>query len=156
MNLKHPIDLRGFIQIGIMVPDIEKARHEWAELLGVPVPGIVEQPKPDGPIPNLKYRGKDASYGLKLAMIHAPQGFVIELHQMTDDGDSTFREYVRKHGYGVHHLAFEVGDARDAIVEELTDRGYEMRTVGDYPGSSWTIVDSEDKLGVNLNIKPVR
>lgn len=25
-----------------------------------------------------------------------------------------------------------------------------------YPGSSWTIVDSEDVLGVNLNIKPKR
>jgi len=30
------------------------------------------------------------------------------------------------------------------------------RTLGIYPGSSWTIVDSEDTLGVNLNIKPVR
>jgi len=25
-----------------------------------------------------------------------------------------------------------------------------------YPGSSWTIVDTEDVLGVNLNIKPKR
>jgi hypothetical protein len=30
------------------------------------------------------------------------------------------------------------------------------RTIGIYPGSSWTIVDSEDILGVNLNIKPKR
>ena len=30
------------------------------------------------------------------------------------------------------------------------------RTIGIYPGSSWTIVDTEDTLGVNLNIKPVR
>ena len=30
------------------------------------------------------------------------------------------------------------------------------RTIGIYPGSSWTIVDSEDVLGVNLNIKPKR
>ena len=30
------------------------------------------------------------------------------------------------------------------------------RTVGIYPGSSWTIVDTEDILGVNLNIKPKR
>ena len=29
-------------------------------------------------------------------------------------------------------------------------------TVGIYPGSSWTIVDTEDVLGVNLNIKPKR
>ena len=30
------------------------------------------------------------------------------------------------------------------------------RTIGIYPGSSWTIVDTEDVLGVNLNIKPKR
>lgn len=30
------------------------------------------------------------------------------------------------------------------------------RTIGVYPGSSWTIVDTEDVLGVNLNIKPKR
>ena len=73
---------------------------------------------------------------------------------MTDDCDSTFREFVRKHGYGVHHLGFKVGDRRDAVVEELEQRGYEMRTVGIYPDGSWTVADTEDVLGVNLNIKP--
>ena len=66
----------------------------------------------------------------------------------------TFREFLDKHGNGVHHLGFQVGDKRDAIVGELSDMGYDLRTVGYYPGSSWTIVDTEDDLGVNLNIKP--
>ncbi len=152
--MKNPLDLNGFIQIAIIVEDIDQARKEWAELLNVPVPAIVEQPKPQGSIPGLTYRGKEASYGLKLAVINAPQGFIIELHQMTDDCDSTFREFVRKHGYGVHHLGFKVGDRRDAVVEELEQRGYEMRTVGIYPDGSWTVADTEDVLGVNLNIKP--
>ncbi len=47
-----------------------------------------------------------------------------------------------------------MGDARDAVVGELESMGYELRTVGFYPGGSWTIVDGEDRLGVNLNIKP--
>ena len=152
--MKNPLDLNGFIQIAIIVEDIDKARKEWAELLNVPVPEIVEQPKPDGPIQGLTYRGKETSYGLKLAVIQAPQGFIIELHQMTDDGDSTFREFVKKHGYGVHHLGFQVGNRRDAVVGELEERGYDMRTVGIYPDGSWTIADTEDVLGVNLNIKP--
>ena len=65
-----------------------------------------------------------------------------------------FREFLDKHGNGVHHIGFEVGDRRDAIVGELADMGYDLRTVGIYPGSSWTIVDTEEDLGVNLNIKP--
>ena len=54
----------------------------------------------------------------------------------------------------MHHIGFEVGERRDAIVNELEQQGYALRTVGYYPGSSWTIVDTEDTLGVNLNIKP--
>ncbi|MDR1262629.1 MAG: VOC family protein, partial [Oscillospiraceae bacterium] len=73
-----------------------------------------------------------------------------------DEHPSTFREFLEKHGQGVHHLGFEVGDRRDAIIGELESKGYGMRTIGYYPGSSWTIVDSEGNLGVNLNIKPKR
>ena len=53
--------------------------------------------------------------------------------------------------------AIEVGDARDEVIRELKEMGIDTnRTIGVYPGSSWTIVDSEELLGVNLNIKPKR
>ena len=154
MDMKNHLDLDGFIQIAILVEDIEKAAREWAALLGLPVPEIIEQPRPEGPIPGLTYRGKPASYGLRLAVFHAPAGFIIELHQCCDENDSTFHEFIQKHGYGVHHLGFRVGDRRDAVVAELQQRGYELRTVGVSDDNSWTIVDSEGRLGVNLNIKP--
>ena len=83
-------------------------------------------------------------------------GFVLELHEPSG-GESSFQEYLDKHGNGVHHLGFEVGDRRDAVLGALEGLGLDTRrTVGYYPGSSWTIVDSEDVLGVNLNIKPKR
>ncbi len=82
--------------------------------------------------------------------------WVLELHQV-DQTPSTFREFQDKHGFGVHHLGFEVGDYRDKVIKELKAMGFETeRTIGVYPGSSWTIVDTEDVLGVNLNIKPKR
>ena len=82
-------------------------------------------------------------------MLYSPgrTGYLVE-------NPSTFREFLDKHGNGVHHIGFEVGDRRAAIVGELADMGYDLRTVGIYPGSSWTIVDTEEDLGVNLNIKP--
>lgn len=50
-----------------------------------------------------------------------------------------------------------MGDARDEVIRELKGMGIDTnRTIGVYPGSSWTIVDSEELLGVNLNIKPKR
>ncbi len=148
--MNTPISFDGFIQIAIVVSDIRKAAETWAKLFNVPVPEIRYNPPADNP--DLTYRGRRAYYGLKLANIRAGQ-FVIELHE-PDERDSTFREYLDKHGNGVHHLGFEVGEKRDAIIGELEEMGYDMRTVGYYPGSSWTIVDIEDDLGVNLNIKP--
>ncbi len=148
--MQNTIDFKGFIQIALVVKDIEQAAEEWSKLFGVPKPEIrIDQPTEN---PNLTYRGKPAYYGLKFAVIQAGN-FVIELHE-PDEHESTFREFLDKHGNGVHHIGFCVGDRRDDVVRELEQEGYQMRTIGYYPGSSWTIVDSEDKLGVNLNIKP--
>lgn len=152
--MANPLDLSKFIQIAIIVEDIEVAAREWAELLDVPVPEIKLHQTVDTTDPNLNYYGKNYKYGLKLASIMAPQGFIIELHQIIDDNPSTYNEFIKEHGYGVHHLGFAVGDRRDAVVNELIDRGYQKRVEHFYPGGSWTIIDSEQSLGVNLNIKP--
>ncbi len=152
--MANPLELDKFIQIAIIVPDIEVAAREWAELLNVPVPEIRVHQTVDTTDPNLMYYGKNYKYGLKLASIMAPQGFIIELHQILDDNPSTYNEFIKEHGYGVHHLGFAVGDRRDSVVNELIERGYQKRVEHIYPTGSWTIIDSEQSLGVNLNIKP--
>ena len=149
--MNNTINLDGFIQIAIAVEDIEKAGKAWAKIFGVPEPEIMDATTEGNP--DVTYRGQVASYGLKIAVIRVGS-FVIELLE-ADKRDSTFREFLKKHGPGVHHLGFEVGDRRDAIISELEDMGFDMRQIGFYPGSSWTVVDSEDELGVNLNIKPI-
>ena len=128
----------------------------WATLLGVPEPEIwVNHLESNGEYP-YTYRGND-NMPCDLQMCVIKMGsWVLELHQI-DENPSTFREFINKHGNGVHHLGFEVGDARDEVISELKEMGFDTeRTIGIYPGSSWTIVDSEDVLGVNLNIKPKR
>ena len=148
--MENNISFEGFIQIAIIVKDIQKAAETWAKMLNVPVPEIRDNPPAQNP--DLTYRGNPAFYGLKLAVI--PFGnLIIELHE-PDEHESTFREFLDKHGNGVHHLGFQVGEKRDAVVSELEAMGYALRTIGYYPGSSWTIVDTEEDLGVNLNIKP--
>ena len=150
--MKNPISLTGFIQIAIVVEDIEAAIDAWCELFDAPRPEVrVTEAVAN---PNEVYRDEVAAYGLKLAVIDCQErGFIVELHQ-PDHNPSTFREFLDKHGNGVHHIGFQVGDARDAVVGELETMGYVLRTVGRYPDGSWTIVDGEDNLGVNLNIKP--
>lgn len=143
----------GFIQINIVVKDIETAARKWGELLGIPTPKI-RLNHLEG-VENYTYRGEPVSCDLLVADIPM-NGFVIELHQPIG-GPSSFQEFLDRHGNGVHHIGFEVGDRRDDVIEQLSEAGYDTgRTLGIYPGSSWTIVDSEDTLGVNLNIKPRR
>lgn len=151
--MKNPIDKKGFIQINIVVADIETAAQKWAELLGVEKPEITIRHLEGGE--NYKYRGEPITCDLKCCDIDMGN-FVLELHEPCG-GQSSFQEFLDKHGNGVHHIGFEVGDKRDAIIGEMAELGYDVdRTLGIYPGSSWTIVDGEDTLGVNLNIKPVR
>lgn len=148
-----PIKKQGFIQINIVVNDIEKAAEKWAEILGVEKPEIWINHLEGGE--NYNYRGEPVTCDLKCANIYF-DNFVLELHE-PDENPSSFREFLDKHGNGVHHIGFEVGDARDEVIKELGEAGFDTgRTLGIYPGSSWTIVDGEDTLGVNLNIKPVR
>lgn len=151
--MNTPVNRNGFAQICVIVPDIEKAAAKWAEIFGCEKPKIWKNHLEGGE--NYTYRGEPVSCDLLVTVFEMP-GFVLELHEVLD-GPSSFKEYIEKHGYGVHHLGFEVGDARDAVIDSLKDAGFDTnRTLGIYPGSSWTIVDSEDVLGVNLNIKPVR
>ena len=154
--LSTPLKKDQFIQITIMVDDIQKAAKAWAALLDIPVPEIwVNHLKSNEDYP-YTYRGRtDAPCDLQMCVIDMG-GWVIELHQVGNE-PSTFREFQNKHGQGVHHIGFEVGNARDEVIKELKEMGFDTeRTIGVYPGSSWTIVDSEDVLGVNLNIKPKR
>ena len=154
--LATPHKKNQFIQVTIVVNDIKRAAKAWATLLGVPEPEIwTNHLKSNEEFPYI-YRGNNnMPCDLQMCVIEMGD-WVLELHQI-DENPSTFREFLNKHGQGVHHLGFEVGDARDEVIRELKAMGINTeRTVGIYPGSSWTIVDSEDLLGVNLNIKPKR
>lgn len=151
--MQTPISKDGFIQINIVVSDIETVAKNWADLLGIPMPDIRKTRLEGGE--DYKYREQPVSCELKVCNIDMGN-FVLELHEPIG-GESSFREFLDKHGNGVHHIGFEVGDKRDEIIAEMKESGYDVdRTVGYYPGSSWTIVDSIKELGVNLNIKPVR
>ena len=151
--MNTPISKEGFIQVNIVVADIRKAAAKWAEILGIEQPPIEKRHLEGGE--NYTYRGKPISCDLLVCDIQMGN-FVLELHEPAG-GESSFQEFLDKHGNGVHHLGFEVGDKRDAVIADLEAAGFDTdRTLGIYPGSSWTIVDGEDTLGVNLNIKPKR
>ena len=152
---KGIINKDQFIQVALVVDDIQKSAKAWSKLLGIKQPEIWMNHMRSNPGYPYLYRGQDVPCDVQMCVINMGS-WALELHQI-DNTPSTFREFQDKHAFGVHHLGFEVGDDRDKVIQFLKDMGYDVdRTLGVYPGSSWTIVDAEDELGVNLNIKPVR
>jgi methylmalonyl-CoA/ethylmalonyl-CoA epimerase len=150
---KPTIDLNNLIQIAFVVKDIEKTAKAWSEIFGVEMPNIDLISKPEDC--QIYYRGNKSNTRAKMACIKLGQ-ITIELTE-PDENDSSWKEFLEQHnGNGVHHLGFSVGsdENRDEIISMLEARGIGVRHYGYYPGGSYTFVDSEEELGVILNIKP--
>ena len=109
--MNTPVNKKGFAQICILVPDIEKSAEKWAEVLGCEKP-TVRKTHLEGN-ENYTYRGQPVSCDLLVTEIEMP-GFVIELHQVVG-GDSTFKEFVEKH-LGTINVESQVGMGSKFII----------------------------------------
>ena len=95
-------------QVGFIVKDIEASAQRYAELFGM-------QPRPM--IRHLGYgrakttvNGQPSEATARLAFFEIGQ-LTIELIQ-PDDKPSVWRDFLDKHGEGVHHIAFRVDDTK--------------------------------------------
>ena len=163
---KPTIDVKGLCHFVIIVNDIHKATKEWARILGIDekemnlrvrgnnLKQMKEGQKKD---PRNHYRD-DYNFGdgeeYEWLESDIPMGdWMIELIQPGKKGP--FREYYDKHGTGIHHIAFRVGDKCDALNDMLEEDGYEYIVDTYAPNNDrWPVLDTEDVLGTNLCIKP--
>ncbi|WP_274651965.1 VOC family protein [Paenibacillus humicola] len=135
-------------QIALVVKDIEQAARHYAELFGVDVPRIFQIPPHEEA--NTQYRGRPTSTRAKLAVIDLGP-LVLELTE-PDDEPSSWKEFLETNGEGVHHIGFMTDD-REKTIGYFAQKGIPVRHYGEYPGGSYTFVDSGEQLGVILNIK---
>ncbi|KAA5807967.1 VOC family protein [Thermoanaerobacterium thermosaccharolyticum] len=130
-------------QIGIIVKDIEKASQAFADFFGV------EKPKwnwTDGyDKSHAEFNGKPSDARAKLAFFDMGQ-VQIELIE-PDENISTWREFLDKHGEGVHHIAFQVKDM-DEKIEALEKNEMSLVQKGDYEGGRYAYIDTFSKLKV--------
>lgn len=142
---------KNLCQISLVVKDIEKTAAMYAKLLGVEVPPITTCPPPE--IAHTTFLGEPTATQARLCNFQINDHLVLELTEC-DEYPSTWKDFLEKHGQGVHHLGFACPD-RDATIQELEDNGMKVRHYGEYPGGNYTVIDSEEQLGVYLNIKPM-
>jgi methylmalonyl-CoA/ethylmalonyl-CoA epimerase len=136
-------------QIGIVVHDIEATGRNYAGVLGLPMPKIVETRGYDhaGTVVD----GSPSEATAKLAFFETGQ-IALELIQ-PDERSSVWRDFLDTHGEGVHHIAFLVEDTK-AIEKALVAEGMKTLQQGLYIDGSgmYTYVDSAPRLGVLIEL----
>jgi catechol 2,3-dioxygenase-like lactoylglutathione lyase family enzyme len=142
------IDLQKLCQVCIVVRDVEVSAKRYAELFGVAMPEIFSTPPVE--VAHTVYKGETTQTRARIAVFHVGQ-MVLELLE-PDDQPSSWKDFLEKHGEGVHHVGFGVDDLPETL-RLLGEKGILERHSGDYPGGRYVTVDSSDHLGVLLNLK---
>lgn len=135
------------VHVAVVVDDIQSVLENYCRLFQMEMPRV----KLTGAQEDAKvtYRGMPTP-------ARAKQGFLqfgnlrVEFLE-PDEKDSTWREYLNKHGNIVHHVAFDVEDMEEAV-SVLAAEGMPMVQDGFYNGGKYAYIESENKLGVMLEL----
>ena len=149
-NEAIPFNGKKIVQIGIIVHDVEKYAKSYAEFFGVEVPQIIISETEDKA--KTRYNGQSTKARVKQAFFYF-DNISIELLEPVGE-PSTWKDYLDSHGEGVHHIAFEVKDMDDRIME-MQDRGANLIQQGQwtsYSGGRYAYFDSNDQLAVILEL----
>jgi methylmalonyl-CoA/ethylmalonyl-CoA epimerase len=103
----------GIIQVAIVVPDLDQAVENYWKLCAIGPWRIYNYGKP--PLKMSAYRGEpsDCRWRIALAWVGPLCIELIEAKQ----GENVYTEFVKEHGYGLHHLAVSVEDMPTAIAQ---------------------------------------
>ena len=134
-------------QIGLVVRDIESAAQAYADVFGMPVPGIIlTDPKERS---HVRYRGQPTDARAKLAFFNM-QSVQLELIEPVG-GPSTWAEHLETHGEGVHHIAFRI-KGMDRAIAYLEGKGLQTVQRGDYTGGRYAYLDAYEPLKLVLEL----
>ncbi|HVO39898.1 MAG TPA: VOC family protein [Spirochaetia bacterium] len=142
------LDPKNICQIALVVRDIEKTARLYSEILGMPMPKIFTIPPAEEA--HTRFRGKPTRTRAKLAVFDLGP-LVLELTE-PDREPSSWKHFLDTRGEGVHHIGFMVDDLPRTLAF-FKERGMPERHSGDYTGGRYVFVESEEKLGVILNVK---
>ncbi len=136
-------------QVGFVVHDVEATARKYAEAFGFPMPPIMQTPGYDKA--KTTVGGEPSEATVRQAFFQTGQ-LVVELIE-PDEHPSAWRDYLDKHGEGVHHIAFRVKDTK-ATEAALAAEGIPVLQQGLYADGSgmYTYLDSAAQLGVMLEL----
>jgi 4-hydroxyphenylpyruvate dioxygenase-like putative hemolysin len=147
--MSHSIDENQArnLHIAFVTDDVEKTAGWLAELIGVPFPTINVQPSVE--IAQARYHGEAANPGFRQAYMYWGEIGIEVLEP--DDQPSVFRDFLDRRGPGVHHIGFWV-DGIESKTAEFEAEGYPSLQSANFPGGCYTFPDTENELGVFIEL----
>jgi catechol 2,3-dioxygenase-like lactoylglutathione lyase family enzyme len=104
---------KGIAQVAIIVPDLEEAVENYWKLFGIDDWHFYTYGKPL--VKRMTYQGEPSDYKMRVALSYLGP-MRIELIEMIE-GDTVYADFVKEHGYGVHHFGVLVEDMGEAIAD---------------------------------------
>ena len=146
-----PFLQNGIAQVALVVPNLEEAVENYHRLFGIGDWHFYTYGKPL--VKRMTYQGQPNEYKMRVALAYLGP-MRIELIEMVE-GDTVYAEFVKEHGYGVHHFGVLVEDMGEAIAEAeaanimMTQDGSGFGHDGD---GHYAYLDTEDKIGVTIEL----
>lgn len=143
----NKLDSATVVQIGIIVKNAEKTASAYAEVFGIPKPEIVSIA--DDAFARTSYHGQPSTAKGKAAFFDLGP---VQMELIEPVGSpSTWEEFLRTHGEGIHHIALktvDLGAARDFLVS----KGMETIQHGGWDGGQYAYMDCSKSLGTILEL----
>jgi 4-hydroxyphenylpyruvate dioxygenase-like putative hemolysin len=143
----NQLDTDTVVQIGVIVKDAEQAARHYAEVFGIPKPEVV--PIADDSFANTVYKNKSSKAAGRAAFFKLGP-VEIELIQPLG-APSTWEEFLRKRGEGVHHIAFRTQKLTEAQ-QFFKSKGMETVQSGGWDGGRYAYIDGTQQLGTILEL----
>lgn len=149
MNKKFKDIFVGIDLIGVIAPEEESAQFakNYEEVFGLSDEEIIDSPVAHHP--NSTYYGKPEVPGPGVHTITF-SGMTPQFEcQSPIDGNSSWNDFLKKYGKGVHHIRYDVTSHEEAVAY-LAERGIPVIHSGDSVrdgGVKFAFYDSIEKLG---------
>lgn len=141
----------GVIQVGLVVEDLDKTVEAYWKLFGIGPWRIYTYRKPV--LKFLNYQGRPADTEWRIALCWIGP-LCIELID-PGKGENIYADFVREHGYGLHHLAAGVEDMKEAIAAAEA-QGIEVTMEGGGQGldgsGHFAYLETADKVGACIEL----
>jgi catechol 2,3-dioxygenase-like lactoylglutathione lyase family enzyme len=141
----------GIAQVALIVRDLDAAVERYWTLFGIGPWHFYTYGKPL--VKRMSYHGEPSEYKMRIALSYLGP-LRIELIEL-GEGNTVYADYVREHGYGVHHFGLLVEDMNSALAEakaaglSMVQDGAGFGLDGD---GHYAYLDTEGSIGVMLEL----